>query len=769
MVAPMTPSNPPALPAKDPSHEAQFLKDLESEGWDVDGQAPPETPATTQDPDALRAPNGDPLDLDSRQVFYAGGTVGEINARGFWKMDREGLPYCVHPLPLWPVETLEAKTDDPDVTVAYVRVRFARIYGGVGEMTLPLDDLGGFGRRGHPLVRAGWKPPSSKRAGAVEEILTYAIREMSELGQLPKVTGYETAGWVEQGTIHVRPGSPLYVGPSLGSTVTAGSREVWAKTMTELMDDSGICAFVVACALGSLFRGVVPLPHDTSHILNLTGAPSRGKTTMLKIVSALAGVPAKPGYMDGASTARGLENRLAASNHGWMAVDELDQLLMKDPDGGATTLMFVSNGGGREKATQTGGVVKGAGWKVTVISTGNKALLDLAATAKKGEALTTRIFELDILDADLTTFTEVSALPARLHKLTENHGWGYAAAVNAIASHRGEWIQRFYEIDEEQRSNPRLAPIFGDQERLLAFFELALLGAELAEKVISPRAGAAAMEAVGIAMARYEQEPEQGITQSLHRQHKLLLDLHEWLSLNAGRFVWKGYAWKEPARAPVDTNGDTYAGMSEGERQAEQARYLTSNALGGGRGALGQIKQVRPMKDEADFEGELVLGAAALDELERSAKIDRAELTTAAKAFGLLQSNEKDRDAYKLSGALKAQLGGGSRGLKLLLRKPDLAEQARVLSAVALKGAWRPNRWADDTGMADLWSEQDSAALEAVANDNAALAAQGYTLDAGGDEDAEVYIPGFDDEEDARRAAAQSAATLAPLFGGDKA
>lgn len=763
MVAPMTPSNPPALPAKDPSHEAQFLKDLESEGWDVDGEAPPETPATAQDPDALRAPNGDPLDLDSRQVFYAGGTVGEINGRGFWKMDREGLPYCVHPLPLWPVETIEAETHDEKKAV-YIRVRFARIHGGVGEMTLPLDDLGGFGRRGHELVRAGWKPPSSKRAGAVEEILTYAIREMSELGQLPKRKGYEKAGWVEHDT-HVRPGSPLYVGQALGSTVTAGSREVWAKTVTELMDDSGICAFVVACALGSLFRRVVPLPHDTSHILSLTGAPSRGKTTMLKVVASLAGVPAKPGFLDGASTARGLENRLAASNDGWMAVDELDQLLMKDPDGGATTLMFVSNGGGREKATQTGGTVRGASWTVTVIGTGNKALLDLAAAAKKGEALTTRIFELDILDADLTTFTEVTALPSRLHKLTENHGWGYPAAVEAIATARGEWIQRFYEIDEEQRSNPRLAPIFGDQERLLAFFELALLGAELAEKVISPRAGAAAMEAVGIAMARYEQEPEQGITQSLHRQHKLLLDLHEWLSFNAGRFVWKGYAWKEPARAPVDTNGDTYAGMSEGERQAEQARYLTSNALGGGRGALGQVKQVRAMKDDTDFEGELVLGAAALDELERVAKIDRAELTTAAKAFGLLQSNEKDRDAYKLSGALKAQLGGGSRGLKLLLRKPDLAEQARVLSAVALKGAWRPTRWADDTGMADLWSEQDSAALEAVASDNAALAEQGYTLDAGGDEDAEVYIPGFDDEEDARRAAAQSAATLAPLFG----
>ncbi|WP_081420176.1 DUF927 domain-containing protein [Pseudoxanthomonas sp. Root630] len=764
MVAPMTPSNNPALPAKDPSHEAQFLKDLESEGWDVDGEAPPETPATAQDPDALRAPNGDPLDLDSRQVFYAGGTVGEINARGFWKMDREGMPYCVHPLPLWPVEIIEAVTQDGGTSV-YIRVRFARVHGGVGELKLPLGELGGFGRKDHALVRAGWKPPSSKRSGAVEETLTYAIKELAELGQLPTRMGYEIAGWVDHRT-HVRPGADLYVGQTLGSTATKGSRDVWAKTVTELMDDSGICAFVVACALGSLFRGVVPLPHSTSHIVNLTGAPSRGKTTMLKVIASIAGVMEKPlGYVEGASTLRGLENRLGACNHGWVLVDEIDQLLMGDVDGGSTKLMFMANGGGREKASQSGGSIQGVTWTVTIISTGNKALLDMATSAKKGEALTTRIFELDILDADLTTFAERSELTPRQQRLAENYGWGYPAAVEAIASSRAEWIQRFYEIDVEQRSNPRLAPIFDDQARLLAFFELALLGAELAEKVISPRAGAAAMEAVGIAMARYEQEPEQGITQSLHRQHKLLLDLHEWLSFNAGRFVWKGYAWKEPTRAPVDTNGDTYAGMSEGERQAEQARYLTSIALGGGRGALGQVKQVRAMKDDTDFEGELVLGAAALDELERVAKIDRAELTTAAKAFGLLQTNEKDRDGYKLSGALKAQLGGGSRGLKLLLRKPDLAEQARAMSAVALKGAWRPTRWADDTGTPDLWAEQDSAALEAVANDNAALAAQGYTLDAGGDEDAEVYIPGFDDEEDARRAAAQSAATLAPLFG----
>lgn len=750
MAAPMTPKN-----SKSQQPVAQTLEALEAEGWDLD------LPAKG---DELKAPNGDPLNLESGQIFYAGGTMGEITARGFWKLDREGFPYCVHPLPLWPVEIIEAATQD-GTTAVYVRMRFARVHGGAGELKLPLGELGGFGRKDHPLVRGGWKPPASKRAGAVEEILTYALKELSELGMLPTRKGYEIAGWVEHDR-HVRPGSDLYVGQALGSTVTGGSREVWAKTMTELMNDSGILAFTIACALGSLFRGVVPLPHSTSHIVNLTGAPSRGKTTILKVISSLAGVPDKPGFLDGASTARGLENRLAASNHGWMLVDEFDQLLMKDADGGATTLMFVSNGGGREKATQTGGSVQGATWNVTVVGTGNKSLLDLAASAKKGEALTTRIFELDILDADLTTFTEVSALPSRLHKLSENYGWGYPAAVEAIASRRGEWIQLFYEIDEEQRSNERLAPIFQDQARLLAFFELALMGAELAKEVISPAAGAAALEAVGIAMARYEQEPEKGITQSLHRQHKLLLDLHEWLSLNAGRFVWKGYAWKEPARMRFDTAGDAYdeeasRGITEGDRQAEQARYLTSCALGGSRGALGQVKQVRPMKDDLDFEGELVLGAAALEELERNAKIDRAELTTAAKAFGLLQTNEKDRDAYKLSGALARQLGGGSRGLKLLLRKPDLTEQIRTLAAMPAKAAWRPARWADDTGMADMWASQDTAALEALAQANAEQVAQGYVQH--DDDDQELYIPGFDDLDAQGQALPGS---VEALFGG---
>ena len=91
------------------------------------------------------------------------------------------------------------------------------VHGGVGELKLPLGELGGFGRKDHALVRAGWKPPSSKRSGAVEETLTYAIKELAELGQLPTRMGYEIAGWVDHRT-HVRPGSDLYVGQALGST-----------------------------------------------------------------------------------------------------------------------------------------------------------------------------------------------------------------------------------------------------------------------------------------------------------------------------------------------------------------------------------------------------------------------------------------------------------------------------------------------------------------------------------------------------------------------
>lgn len=687
-----------------------------------------------QDEEELTPPSDDPL--SSGRVIYDG-PMGRIASSGFWKEDKEGAWYCVHPLPLWPVEIIEAAAPDGSKSV-YVRVRFARIHGGVGEVKLPLGELGGFGRKDHPLVRAGWKPPTNKRAAAVEEMLTYCIKEHSERRVLPTREGYETAGWVSHDQ-HVRPGMDVYVGPAPGSTVTAGTKVVWQKTMTELMEDSGILAFCVAAALGSMFRGVVPLPHSTSHILNLTGAPSRGKTTILKAVSSLAGVPDKPSYVDGASTARGLENRLASSNHGWLLVDEMDQLLMKDADGGATTLMFISNGGGREKATQTGGTITGATWTVTVLSTGNKALLDLAASAKKGEALTTRIFELDILDGDLTTFTEVSALPSRLHALSQNHGWGYPAAVEAIRSRRGHWVETFYTYDEELRGNPRLSAIFSDQARLLAFFELAMLGADLAGEIISETAGAAAHEAISAAMARYEQEPENAIGQSLHRQHKLLLDLHEWLSLNAGRFLWKGYAHREPVRRYKDTAGQDYVDVSEEQRQTEQARHLASMAMGNARGALGQIHQVRLMDSETDFEGTLVLGAAALDELERSAGIDRAELTTALKTFGLLQTNEKDRDGYKLSTSLARQLGGGSRGLKMLLRKPDLAEQARSLASHAKRGAWRPAGLADsddyEAQNGDLWHTQDQRALQAHG-----IAEQGRDS-----MDERLEIPGFED------------------------
>ena len=764
MVAPMTQTTKKGAKAPQPSAESfpdkRAEMDALMEGYDA------ELASTKAD---LTPPEQDPLGDVDEAVYFMSPGEGIISESGFFKFNKEGMPYSVHQFAAWPVEVIEAVGHDGSVST-YVRMRFDTIQGKTSELVIANGEMGGFGRKDHPMTRAGWKAPSGKRAGAVEDVLIAAMKRLPKLGKLPTRVGYETAGWVSP-QLHLRPGAELYVGNAPGSTVVSGDRMVWAKTMTELMDDSGILALGVAAVLGSLFRGILPLSHPTSHILNLTGAPSRGKTTILRALSSIAGIPNKPGFVDGASTARGLENRLTGSNHGWLLIDELDQLLMKDPDGGATTLMFISNGGGREKSSQSGHSVIGGTWESTLVTTGNKSLLDLAAGAKKGEALATRIFELDILDADIGTFTELSALPARIHALEQNHGHGYPAAVEAIATRRQEWLERFADYDAELRGNERLAPIFGDQARLLQFFQLALMGAELAGVVISPQAGARAQDAVATAMARYEQEPEQGLTQSLNNQHKLLVDLHQWLALNAGRFMWKGYAFKEPATVHRDTMGDAFAGVpSAGDRQIEQARYLSHSALGGGRGALGQIEQKKLMAHETDFEGVLVLGAAALEELERFARIDRAELTTAAKTFGLLQTNEKDRDGYKLGSALSRQLGGGSRGLKLLLRKPDLTEllaRGRAATtrpayltladgsvprsgAFAGTGAWRPDSLASDDlqHTSDLWEQQGAPQPQE-------------------DDDGPLYIPGFDDEP-ATREDVISREEVSRIFGWEK-
>lgn len=564
----------------------------------------------------------------------------------------------IHHMPLLPTSTISALCADGSRRL-YVGVKFKSLDGTIQEAKLTSFELSSYGRPDHPLIKAGWQQPSTRAAGDVAKAMGMLIQER----QIPHLHGYEVCGWMDH-TTHICPGHPLYVGPVEGRLETRGDRHVWRETQGQLIIDSPLCALATAFLASSLLRGVVSLPHSTSHILHLFGQSSRGKSTILRALAAWAGVPDKPNYIDGASTARGLETRIAASNHGYVLIDEMDQLLANSSALSTSTghLMFLTNGGGRETSSRGGGQVVGATWSSHIITTGNSSLIALASGAQKSDALATRIFEADILDADLGTFRTPSVLGVRTQALTDNCGWGYPALVEYIAGHRTELSQTYNDFFNDLRATPRLAAMFEDQARLLTFFALCMCGADLVGKIVSPKAGQACHNAIAIAMSRYEQDPSEASSHTAVRSFQVIEAVRDFVVRNSGRFMWRGFAW-------TSDKGST--------AQAAAARQATTYATGTPNGALGEMSQSREMKHDADLEGTLTLSARALDELENREKVSKSELIEAAKLYGVLLT-QAGREDVKLSRGLAVSLGG-SRGLRLAIRPLTFADADKRL------------------------------------------------------------------------------------------
>jgi hypothetical protein len=585
-----------------------------------------------------------------------------VDNSGIWgPFGKNGDPKQVHHLPVLPLQITRAKLAD-GTTRLYVDVRFMTIAGDLQERRVTSYELSSFNYDRHPMVQAGWTPPHPRAAGDVSRALSMLIRESSSI---PRKEGYEACGWVADG-LHIRPGHPDYVGVEKGAVGTTGDAAVWRKTQADLITDCPALALGTAFLVSSLLRGVVSLPHHTSHYFHIFGPGSKGKTTILHCLASWAGAPHKPNVLDSESTARGLEGVMGAANHGWVLLDEIDAILGKSNQPGPETLMFLSNGGGRVTSSRGRVNLLGPTWSSHIISTGNASMIALASGSPKGAALATRIFETDIMDTDLGSFRgPLLDVFAKLGNLEKNYGWGYPAAIDYIKEHRAELEASYLTYQSELAETPTLARLFEDQARLLVFFALCMCGADMVGALVSKEAGEACHRAVEIALERYEQEPEEATDHNAVQGFQILETVKDFVVRNSGRFMWRGFAW-HPSK----------------NQQAEAAKSATTYATGSSNGALGQMEQSRAMAHDADLEGTLTLSPRALDELEKREQVSRAELLDAAKLYGVLLT-QAGRTDVKLSRGLAGALGG-SRGLRLSLRPLTLADAERPNRAVKL-------------------------------------------------------------------------------------
>lgn len=576
-----------------------------------------------------------------------GFTIGD---GGIFATSPRGENYKVHEFPAMPVAVVRSTGEGGEVS-SFVRVKLRSVYGDDAEILVPLEDFTSWGGK-HPMTDAGWPaPPQGSKRGKVAEALLCALRH----SDVKRLEGFGLCGWVRP-DLHLRPGNPLYTGMLPERTKTAGSKAEWAAVLSEMATDSPLFALALACAFGAYLRGVVPMSAEISHILHLHGEARRGKTTILAALASIEGQANKGGpLLDSSSTNVGVEFLLSACNHGFLCVDELDDVLRKE--GGAARLMYWANGGGRVKGDAFGGMKQGKTWNACLIGTGNVPLSRLFASDMKADALASRVFEFDIMDADLCTFRRRDLAAKWLPTLAENYGHGRPAACGLVMADPSRWKDVYNEVfyDLTMRGEWRH---FDQERRFAEFLALAFAGAELAGAVLGPAVSTAAQAALETWRERHKKEDGDDLESADLAAIGKISAMRQFISMSAGRFCWEGYAWHDDAM-----------------QQQGQARHLSEEARR--MGAYGIVKVSRPMQSHDDIEGEVLLSPKGEDAMKRDGGLAAPELTQAARRLGLLKT-QGDRDHVKL-GKATAGLLGSSRALVVELRDVSIEDirQAR--------------------------------------------------------------------------------------------
>ena len=610
--------------------------------------ATPQAPASTPKPKpkVAKKPAAKPAWFRNKEFV--------INDDGIYSIvgetkDKKPILKQIHPFAAVPMATLDSIELDGTQSM-YVKVRFQSGKGTEEFVTIPQGELSNFATT-HLLARSGWPLPApANRSKVIAALL--AAQKMG----LPNEQGYTSCGWVKPSELHLRPGHPLYTGAAPELASRRGNADMWREVMRDMIADSSACALAIAIAFGSYARGLVGQQSGLSHIFEIHGEHRRGKSTILAAVASIQGSPNKgvgSTLFDSATSNVGFEFLLSASNHGFLAVDEIDEILRRD--GGTTRLMYLTNGGGRAKGNALGGLHMGSTWNTTMVTAGNATISSLCRGDMKEGALGTRTIELDIMDADLRTFTSSQVASKFLPVLSENYGHGYEIVIEAIKTKPEFWKSMYREYWDELTSDAALRH-FDEEHRLAIFVALAQVGADLAGEVLGGNAARDCSEAVSLFIERYRRDDNDTLDNAARESLSKIETFKQFIADNAARFRWQGYAWS-----------------ADKLLQDGKAKDLSADAIKNG--ALGLIRQDKLMEHDTDFEGEAILNAKGEEMMERYAGLSSTDFALAARRFGLLKTQGDGRNHVKVNGKTQREIGS-SRALRIVLREVELLEKA---------------------------------------------------------------------------------------------
>jgi hypothetical protein len=255
--------------------------------------------------------------------------------------------------------------------------------------------------------------------------------------------------------------------------VTDGNADLWRQAMRAVATHSPMLSILTSASFGGYLRGVIP---DVSHnnILYLYSQGGCGMSTAQGYMASIQGNPeigSAGCYVDSSNTMLMMERCMSACKNSTLHIDGINA-----GDHATPLVIAMTNGGGRAKAAENGGLDHGENSRLQITWTGSTSMLNMLNKTKRihEKTLLTRIIEID-LDTNplfVGTADEIAKFTRNITMtVSKNHGHGYEPAIEYIKTHSKELMDLHYAYMSEL--NPRLLDDYNDGSRKakdLAFF-----------------------------------------------------------------------------------------------------------------------------------------------------------------------------------------------------------------------------------------------------------------------------------------------------------
>lgn len=206
---------------------------------------------------------------------------------------------------------------------------------------------------------------------------------------------------------------------------------------------------------------------------------SVGKSILQKIIQSIQKDPDP--LFNAISTRVGSEYSLAANNNGFLCIEELHGMTRgeRQPVG---RLMYLAEGGNRQKSKKSGGLARALTWHNVLVSSANLSLNSLAEGDEQKEALAARIIKNNCVENPLFHGENIGAnIKICMSELNENYGSAYSVIIEYIKDNIEEL--RFMFAEFEKVSRETAGKVNGVVERKISACALAYCGAEILEKI----------------------------------------------------------------------------------------------------------------------------------------------------------------------------------------------------------------------------------------------------------------------------------------------